>query len=145
MSIFPASPARRDRLIGERRRRTFEVHTGEPVEPDLLDDRLDDRLRVAQAKNASMDPQPPGQNGEVEHQGGVTEGKLGQVNDHVGARVDGPRKSAAPVPLRGPILVSSTAQYRAGVIELDDSGNLHNPAAGGNPSPWLSGGAPALS
>ena len=114
------------------------------MEADLLDDRLDDRLRVAQAKDAAVNQQPPGQNGEIEHQGRVAEGKLGQVNDHVGARVDGPRKRAAPIPLRGPILVSSTAQYCAGVIELDDSSNLHNPAAGGNPRTWLSGRAPAL-
>jgi hypothetical protein len=101
------------------------------VQPHHLDDHLDRRLRIVQAQNAAVDPQAPGQGGQVEHQRGVTEHQLGEIDDDVTTRLDGPGKGAAPISLRGPVFVSPTTQYRGGVIELDDSRNLHNGAAGG--------------
>ena len=115
------------------------------MQPHLLDDGLHGWLGVMQAQSAAVDPQAPGQNREIEHQRGVAEGQLGQVDDHVRAHLDGPGKGTAPVPLGGPILISSTTQDRGGVIEFDDPGNLHNRATGGNPSIRLSGAPAELS
>jgi hypothetical protein len=73
-----------------------------------------------------VEAQPAGQCGEVEHQRGIAEYELAQVDDHVVRGVDGLGEGAAAVPLRRPILVASTTQYRGVVIELDDVSNLHN-------------------
>ena len=131
-------------LVGERRRGTFELHAGQPVQSHVLDDRLNDWLGVLQAQNAALDSQTPGQDGEVEHQRGVAEGELGQVNHDVTVRLDGAGKRAAPIPLGGSILVPSTTQYRAGVIELDDPANLHNRAASDKPSTRVARVPPTL-
>jgi hypothetical protein len=115
-------------LVGEGRRGTFKVHAGQAVQPHLLDDCAHRGLRIAQPKRAAVGPQPPRQDGEIEHQRGVPEHQVGQVNDHIAPRLDGPGKRAPTETLGGPVLISSTTQYRGGVIELDDPGNLHKSA-----------------
>jgi hypothetical protein len=70
-------------LVGEGRLGAFEIHTGQPVEPYLLDDRLHRGLRIVQSQDAAVDPEPAGQGGEVEHQRRITEHQLGQIDDDV--------------------------------------------------------------
>jgi metal-sulfur cluster biosynthetic enzyme len=107
------------------------VHPGEAVQPHLLDQASHRGARVAQPKHPTPSPQSTGQRGEIEHQRGVAEHELTEVDDDVAASVDGSCEGAPPVPLGGLILVSSTTQYCGAVIELDDSSNLHNSVAAG--------------
>jgi metal-sulfur cluster biosynthetic enzyme len=109
------------------------------VQPHDLDHGPHRRLRVAEPEGAAVDTQPPRQHGEVEHQGGVPEPQLSQVDGHVAARVDGAGKGASARALRRPVLVSSTTEYRGRVIELDDPRNLHNAAVRGKGDARFSG------
>ena len=96
------------------------------MQPDLFDDRLDGRLRVAQAEPAAVNPEAPRQDGEIEHQGRVAEDQAREIDYDITLGVDGTGECPAATSLRRPVLISSTTQYRGAVIELDDPGKLHN-------------------
>jgi metal-sulfur cluster biosynthetic enzyme len=117
-------------LIREGRRRAFKGDTGQPVQPHLLDHRAHGGLRIEQPQRAAVNPEPSRQDGDVEHQRGVAEHQLAKVHHDVTAGVDRAGESPSPEALRRPVLVSSTAQHRGVVIELDDRGNLQNRAGG---------------
>ena len=59
------------------------VHAGQAVQPHQLDQRLDLRLGLVQEHRSSPHAQAAGQDRQVEHQRGVGEGELGQVDDDV--------------------------------------------------------------
>ena len=100
------------------------------MQSDLLDDDPHRRLRVAQAEHAAPSPEAAGQSGQIEHQRGVTERQLGEIDYHVPLGADRPGERGASVSLGRTVLIASTTQYPAGVIELDDAGNLHNGSRG---------------
>jgi hypothetical protein len=98
------------------------------MQPDHFDHCSHRGLGIAQPEHAPVRAQPPGESRQVEHERRVPERELGEIDHDVSARVDGPGKCAPTKPLGRPVLVPSTTQYRGGVIELDDPGNLHNRA-----------------
>ena len=102
------------------------------MQTDVLDYPAHDRLRVAQPQRAALDAQPPRKHRQVEHQRGVAEGEVLELDRDVAPSCDCPGEGSPPIALRGAILVSLTAKDRRLVIELDDPGNLYNPAAGCN-------------
>src|SRR5260370_28274212 len=66
-------PARPGSLgLGQGRRGPLELHAGEPVQADELDQQLDLRLGAAQPQLALTRAQAAGQGGQVEHQRGVS-------------------------------------------------------------------------
>jgi hypothetical protein len=101
------------------------------VQAHLLDHCPDVGLRVAEPKRPALAAQPLSQDGEVKHERRIPEDKLAKIDGDVAARIDRLGKSASPIGLRRPVLVASTTQHRGVVIELDDRGNLHNPASRG--------------
>src|SRR2546423_9651172 len=56
---------------------------GQVVQADPFDQAADVWLGRAQAQGAPTQPQPPSDHRQVDHQRGVGEAQLGQVNDHV--------------------------------------------------------------
>lgn len=106
--------------LGGGRGQAVEAHARKPVQPDQLDQRADLRLRAAQQKRAPPPAQSPGQHRQVEHQRGVSEGQLGQIDDEVALGSERPGERAPPQTLGGSILVPGTSQNRGVVRELDD-------------------------
>jgi metal-sulfur cluster biosynthetic enzyme len=94
------------------------------VQTDQLDQGPDLRLGSAQKDRAPVRAKPAGQHRQVEHQRRVGERQLGQIHDHIGLRAERARQRAAPIALGAAVLISSAAQDRRLVTEVDDSGNL---------------------
>lgn len=112
------------RGLRERRRGALELDPGKPVQADHLDQRPNLRLGVAKQDRPPVRAQPPSQHRQVEHQRGIGEGQVGEVDDHVGLGAQRSRQGAPAATLGAAILVSRTAQDRRLVVEVDDCGNL---------------------
>jgi hypothetical protein len=95
------------------------------VQADRFDQGHDLRLGSAQPQRATAHPQAPGQHGEIEHQRGIGEHELAQIDDDVGLRLDRTDQRATADALGGAILVAATAERRYLFIEIDDGGKLH--------------------
>jgi metal-sulfur cluster biosynthetic enzyme len=106
------------------RGRFLNPHAGDPVQADRFDQRLDLRLRANQQHRPAVVAQPPRDHREVEHQRGVSERQLAQIDDYVRLGVDRTRQGLSPRPLRAPVLVAAAAKCRRLVIEVDDFGKL---------------------
>lgn len=98
------------------------------MQPSLLDHGPDRRAGVAQSHGPAVGAKPTGEKREVEHQRGVAEHELAEIDHHVATGLDGSGESPAAVPLGRPILISSTTQDSGVGIELDDPSNLQKPA-----------------
>jgi metal-sulfur cluster biosynthetic enzyme len=96
------------------------------VEPDDLDQAADLRLRRAEEDGTPARSQAPREHGQIEHQRCVGERQAAQVDDNVTLRPQGPDKSRSAESLRHPVLVSTAAQCRGLLLEVDDGGNLAN-------------------
>lgn len=70
--------------LGQRGRGPVELHAGKPMQTDELDQRPDLRLGAAEQYGAPVGTEPARQHRQVEHQRRVGEGKLAEVDDHVG-------------------------------------------------------------
>src|SRR4051812_40165708 len=103
-NIVPQGYGSADRGLRERGRRPLDVHAGEAVQPDQLDQAQDLRLGAAQAYEPLVGPQPARQHREVEHERSVSERELAEVDDHVLWRLQRARERAAPQALSGPVL-----------------------------------------
>ena len=108
-----------------------EPHAWQAMQPDSHDHGPDLWLRITQPELAAVDALPARQHRQVDHQRRICKHQLPQLNGHIAIGFDRARERPPPVTLRRTILVSSTAQYRRRVIELDDPWNLHKIAAGG--------------
>ena len=93
-----------------------------------LDQGADLRLGAAEHDLAAVSTKPAGQHGQIEHQGGVGENELGEIDDDVGLSADRPRERLPPDALRIAILVAAAAKCRRCVIEVDDCETLINGA-----------------
>jgi hypothetical protein len=86
-----------------------------------------------------------GEHSEVDHQRGIGERQIPQINSDVAASFDRPRERASPVALGRSIFIAATTQDGRRVIELDDPCNLHKIAAEGQvgsaPDSGVFGGA----
>jgi hypothetical protein len=100
------------------------------MESHQLDQRPDLGLGAPQQDGPAVGPEATSQDGDVEHQRGVGEDELGQVDDDVGLGPDGADQSRPPGPLRVSVLVSAAAEGGRLVIEVDDCETLMNIAAG---------------
>lgn len=111
---------------GERCGGTVESHAGKPVETDELDQGLDVRLRAPQQNGTPAAAQAPGEHRQIDHQRGVRERELSEVDDDIHLCTEGPYQRRAPQALGGPILIPDATQDRRVVGELDDGENLQN-------------------
>jgi hypothetical protein len=116
--------------LGERRRRTFESDARKAVQTDDLDQRPDLRLRTTEQDRAPMRAQPAREHRQVDHQRRVREHELREVDDDVRLSPEGAGQRLPPASLRRSILVTSAAQNRRLVIEVDDAPNLPNRKGG---------------
>jgi hypothetical protein len=115
-----------DAGLCERRRGSLEPDTGEAVEAYELDQGHDLRLRPAEPDRPVADAQAARQDRQVEHQRGVGERELGEVDHDVRLGANRPCERAAPDALRGPVLVAAAAVCGGVFIESDDPRNLPN-------------------
>jgi hypothetical protein len=90
------------------------------VEADDLDEQADLGLGSAQAHEPPPGPQAPGEHRQVEHQRGVGEAELAQIDDEVGLGTQSTRQRPPSQALGGAILVADAAQPGGSVIEDDD-------------------------
>jgi metal-sulfur cluster biosynthetic enzyme len=100
------------------------VHAVEAVQADALDELADLGLCAAHVELRAARAQPAREHREVEHEGGVRERELGEVDRDVGAADERAREGPAAARLRRPDLVAAAAQDGRGVVELDDGGKL---------------------
>ncbi|MEA2212944.1 MAG: hypothetical protein QOF83_2892 [Solirubrobacteraceae bacterium] len=100
------------------------------MESDQLDQRPDLGLGAAQQHGPAVGPETTSEDGDVEHQRGVGEDELGQVDDDVGLGPDGADQGRPPGSLRVAVLVSAAAERGRLVLEVDDCETLMNVAAG---------------
>lgn len=110
---------------GERGRGPFEHHAGEPMQSDELDQPADVGLRAAQEDLAAMGAQPPCEYRKIDHERGVGEPQLGEVDNDIRLRADRTSEGRSTRTLRDPILVSTAAKNRGIVIEDDDGGQTY--------------------
>ena len=89
------APGRGAARSGEGGERGSATHAGQPVQADDLDQPPDLRLGVAQQHPPPGDAQAAREHREVEHQRGVGERELAEVDDDVGRRPPSARESAA--------------------------------------------------
>jgi hypothetical protein len=94
------------------------------VQPDELDQRADLRLGAAQQQRAALRAEPLGEHREVDHQRGIGEHELGQIDDYIGLRAERARQSWPASSLCRPILIPAASQNRRFFIEIDDFTNL---------------------
>jgi hypothetical protein len=94
------------------------------VKADDLDHRPDLGLGAPQQDRPPTHAQTSSEHREIQHQRGVGEDELAQIDDDVilGGERAGERR--APAALRRPVLVAATAQDRGLVLEVDDRRNL---------------------
>jgi hypothetical protein len=100
------------------------------MEPHQLDQRPDLGLGSEQENGPAVGAEPASQDSNVQHQRGVGEHELGQVDDDIGLSPDGPGQRGPPEPLGVAILITAAAQSGRFVIEVDDRATLINVAAG---------------
>jgi hypothetical protein len=89
-----------------------------------LDQHPDLRLRAPEQQRLPANTQAPGNHRKVEHQRRVGEHKLAEVDDDIGLGADCAYERLSTASLRRPVLVSTAAQHRRLVIEIDDVENL---------------------
>jgi hypothetical protein len=114
------APARRA-LRGRGRR--IQDHVRQPVQPDQLDEPLDLGLGPAQAQVPAGLAQTLGHHGEVDHQRGVGEDQLVEVDEDRVIRVQSPGHRTTSQALSGPVFVSHTADHRRVFAVGDDGGS----------------------
>jgi metal-sulfur cluster biosynthetic enzyme len=119
-----SGPPRASERVCSGERRPLGLHARQPVQPDQLDQALDLRLRAAQRHPAAGLAQAAGHHREVDHQRGVGERQLREVDEQVAVRRERPRERSAPQRLRGPILITGAGEDRRFFAEGDDPGNL---------------------
>jgi hypothetical protein len=100
------------------------------VQADVLDQRSHLRLGSAQIDRTAVGTQAAGQHREVEHQRGVCERQLAEVDDDIGLGTDRARQGLSPESLGSSSLVPAASEGRWLVIEVDDPANLSKPADG---------------
>jgi hypothetical protein len=92
-----------------------------------LDQPTDLGLRPTDQQGTAAHAQAASEHGQVQHQRGVSEDELAEVDYDIGLRTDRADESLAPATLSGPVLISAAAQNRRFVIEVDDRANLAKP------------------
>ena len=90
------------------------------MEPDELDQPLDLRLRAAQEQHAPPSSKPAGEHRQVEHQRGVGEHEIAEVDDQVSVSPERTNHRPTAEALSCPVLVSRAPQNGRLVRELDD-------------------------
>jgi hypothetical protein len=103
------------------------VNAREAMEPEHLDQGADLRLGAADTDRPAVRPQPPSQDGEVEHQRGVGEHQLSEIDDDVGLRADRSGQRGTAKSLGIAVLLATAAEGRRLVVEVNDPRNLLNP------------------
>lgn len=99
-------------LVREGRSRAFEAHAGEAVQAHDLDHGPDLWLRVAKLQGAALNAQTSCQHRQVHHQRRVGKREFPQIDGNVALRPDRPGERPAPISLRRPVFVASTAENR---------------------------------
>ena len=100
------------------------AYAGQTMKPDELDQRSDLRLRAPDQDLPSPHAQTARQYGEIQHQRGVSERQVAEIDHDVGLRANRAGQRAATDSLGRPVLVAG-APKRCGVfIEADDPGKL---------------------
>ena len=89
-----------------------------------LDQHEDLGLGTIQAQGAPPDPEPARKRREIQHQRGIGEDQIGEIDDHVTLGLDRAGKAGTPGSLSRSVLVASTVKHGLPVIEVDDPGNL---------------------
>lgn len=107
-------------LLGERRRRTLDLHAGEAVQADDLDQGANLGLCPADKHLESLHSQAARQDGEVQHQRGIGEHELGEIDDHITLGADRPGQRPPAPPLGVAVLIAAAAEGGRLVIEVDD-------------------------
>jgi hypothetical protein len=79
------------------------------MQADVLDEHADVRLRVVEQELQPGLAQAPGDHREVEHERGIREGELGEVDDDVRRGLQRLRERSPPQRLRRAILVARAA------------------------------------
>ena len=103
------------------------------MQPDKLDQIHDLRLGALEQERALATPQAVGEHRQVDHQGGVGEHQIPQVDGDIALGAEGENKRPPAKALRTPILVSGAQEDRRVVGELDDCANLLDWAASTQP------------
>jgi hypothetical protein len=98
------------------------------MQPHPLDQRPDLRLGAAQQDRPPVGAEATGEDGDVEHQRGIGEDQLGQVDDDVCLGPDGPGQGRTPEALRVAVLITAATQRGRLVIEVNDGETLVNVA-----------------
>jgi hypothetical protein len=99
------------------------------MEPEHLDQGADLGLGAADTDRPAVRSQPASQEGEVEHQRGIGEHQLGEIDDDIGLRADGSGQRGPPESLGVAVLVATAAEGRRLVVEVNDPRNLLNACA----------------
>jgi metal-sulfur cluster biosynthetic enzyme len=94
------------------------------VQPHKLDQGHDLRLRSTEQDRGAADAQPAGQHRKVEHQGGIGEHELAEVDDHIALGTNRARQRLPAAALGSAVFVASAPQGRRLVLEIDDCANL---------------------
>ena len=97
------------------------MNAREAMKPEHLDQGADLGLGAADTDRPAVRPQPPSQDGEVEHQRGVGEHQLGEIDDDVGLRAYRSGQRGAANSLSVAVLIAMTAEGRRLVVEVNDS------------------------
>jgi hypothetical protein len=99
------------------------------VEAHGLDHRPDLWLGAPEPQPVAADPLAAREHRQVDHQRGVGEGELAQIDGHVTLGLDRLGQGPAAARLARAILLTTATQNRVDVIKLDDRGNLHKTPA----------------
>ena len=112
------------RLRAESRQWAVEADGGQAVEADGLDQRADVRLRAVEPQRPALGAQALREDGQVDHQRGVGEGQLGEVDDDVARRLEGRGDRPAASTAGRSILVPRDPEDRQLLVEVNDAGKL---------------------
>src|SRR3954449_4682021 len=113
--------------------RRLEHDAGQAIQPDELDEPLDVRLGAPKAQAGAGHPQPAGERRQGEDERRVSEGQLGEVDDHVARTRQRTRERGAAAALRRTILVTPAPQNGGLWLEVDDVRKRTSSAANTNP------------
>ena len=91
------------------------------MKPRALDQHPDLGPGAAESDYPPAGAHTPREHREIEHQRGIGEDQLGEIDDHIALRADRSDQRGAARALRAPVLVAATAKYRRLVIKDDDS------------------------
>jgi metal-sulfur cluster biosynthetic enzyme len=100
------------------------VHALEAVQTYSLDELPHLRLRALHVERRPCRAQAPREHRDVQHERGVRERELREVDDDVGPAHERTGEGAATARLRRPHLVTAAAQDRRVVVVVDDGGKL---------------------